>query len=97
MDVSLGQPFNIASYALLTHIIAHCCDLEAEELVYSLGDAHIYLNHVEAMKKQLCRSGYAFPKIFIDEETKDIDSIEYRHLKLRNYCCAPALPMSMAV
>ena len=96
-DMGLGAPFNVASYSLLTHIIAHCCDLEAEELVYSLGDAHIYLNHVEAMQKQLCRAGYNFPMIFIDTETKDVDKIEYKHLKLRNYCCAPAIEMEMAV
>ena len=97
VDVSLGCPFNIASYALLTHMIAHCCDLEAEELVYSLGDAHVYLNHVEPMKQQLMRSGYAFPKIYIDAETRDIDEIGYGHLKLRGYAHGPAIAMDMAV
>lgn len=96
-DTALGTPFNVASYALLTHIIAHCCDLKAAELVLSMGDAHIYSNHVDSIKRQLTRGTFEFPRIIVDADTRDIDEIEYKHLKLRNYACFPPIQMQMAV
>jgi dihydrofolate reductase/thymidylate synthase len=96
-DVALGTPFNIASYALLTHLIAHCCGLKAGELIHTIGDAHIYSNHVEQMQRQIQRQTFPFPRIIIDAETTDIDKIEYKHLKLRGYACHPAIEMKMAV
>lgn len=67
-DAFLGVPFNIASYALLTHILARECNLEVGEYVHTIGDAHIYNNHIEQVKKQLSRSAYASPKLVIDKE-----------------------------
>lgn len=72
-DVGLGVPFNIASYAFLTHILAKHCDLEAGELVHFLGDAHIYEEHVDALKTQLDREPLAFPKIQIAEKKAKIE------------------------
>jgi thymidylate synthase len=68
-DVGLGVPFNIASYAFLTHLLAHHCGLEAEELVHFIGDAHIYVEHADALKTQMEREPFAFPKIrFVDKK-----------------------------
>lgn len=96
-DTGLGASFNIASYALLTHMIAHCCGLKAKELIYTIGDAHIYSNHVEQLKRQLKRTPFTFPKLIVDTETTDIDAITYKDLKLRGYACHPAIAMDMAV
>jgi thymidylate synthase len=86
-DIGLGVPFNIASYSFLTHLLARHCGLEAEEFVHFLGDAHIYTEHVEALKLQLEREPFAFPRIRISEKSRiedyDLEDIvfteEYRH------------------
>ena len=96
-DSALGIPYNIASYALLTHMIAHCCGLKAKELIHTIGDAHIYLNHVEQMKRQVKRAPFQFPKLTIDTDATDIDAITYKDLKLRSYAHHPAIAMEMAV
>ena len=64
-DMGLGVPFNIASYALLTRMIAHCCDLKPGDFIHTIGDAHVYLNHVEPLKIQLERTPKPFPTLEI--------------------------------
>ena len=96
-DMGLGVPFNIASYALLTRLIAHCCNLEAGDLVHTIGDCHIYTTHIEALQQQLQRSPYPFPTLTILDETRQIDNIRYEHLQLCKYKCHPSLKMDLAV
>lgn len=85
VDMFLGMPFDIASYALLTHIIAHLTGLAPKELIVSTGDTHIYLNHLNQVKKQLARSPLTLPTIELSSSIKDIDSIKYEDIKLINY------------
>jgi dihydrofolate reductase/thymidylate synthase len=96
-DMGLGVPFNIASYALLTHLVAHVTGRKAGELVHTLGDAHVYLNHIEPLKEQLKRSPRAFPKIFINSEKTDIDDFTYDDLNVVGYNPMKAVSMKMAV
>lgn len=88
-DVFLGVPFNIASYALLTLMIAQVCDLEAGEFIHTFGDAHIYLNHVEQIELQLNREPRALPQIKINPEVKDIFGFSFDDFKLENYDSHP--------
>lgn len=88
-DVFLGLPFNVASYALLAHMLAQVCRLEVGELIWSGGDVHIYNNHVEQVKEQIRRfdSGevYTLPTIELDKSIDDIDGFDFHHFKLHNY------------
>ncbi len=84
-DVFLGVPFNIASYALLTMMIAQVTDLEVGEFIHTLGDAHIYKNHVEQVKLQLTREEYELPKMIINSSIKDIDKFTYKDFELVDY------------
>lgn len=84
-DMGLGVPFNVASYSLLTHMIAQVCGLKAGEFIYSLGDTHVYKNHVEGLTTQLQRTPNAFPTLHIDPYIKDIDAFTFSHFKLHNY------------
>lgn len=92
-DVGLGVPFNIASYALLTHMVAHCCGLRAKELVYVMGDAHIYKNHVEHLCKQLAREPLEFPTVRLTESVRDIDDFRFGDIELLNYYHHKAIRM----
>jgi thymidylate synthase len=92
-DIGLGVPFNIASYALLTRLIAHVCNLKCGELIHVIGDAHIYLDHVPQMQELLKRAPYPFPKLKIALDTTDIFAIRYTDLQLSNYRSHDALPM----
>lgn len=96
-DMGLGVPFNIASYSLLTHMIAHVCNLKAREFIHVIGDAHIYSTHTSAIQEQLLRSPVEFPKLHIEPSVKDIEALSAVHLTLENYNPAPTIKMSMAV
>lgn len=99
-DMGLGVPFNIASYALLTHLVAHVTGRKAGDLVHTLGDAHVYLNHIEPLKEQLERTPRAFPKLFIDDDAdtpKTIDDFSYQDLHVVGYHPFEKISMKMAV
>jgi dihydrofolate reductase/thymidylate synthase len=96
-DMGLGVPFNIASYALLTRLIAHVCDLKPGEFIHTLGDAHVYLNHVEPLKQQLERVPRPFPKLKIRADKKEVDSFTFDDFELIGYDPYPTIKMDMAV
>jgi len=96
-DLFLGVPFNIASYSLFTHLIAQVCDLDVGEFVHVLGDAHIYLNHVEQVKEQLLREPLPAPQICLNPDIKDIEKFTMDDITLLNYQSHPALLAPMAV
>jgi thymidylate synthase len=96
-DYFLGVPFNIASYSILTHMIAQVCDLKVGEFVHVLGDAHIYLNHVEQVKEQLTRDPLPAPTLWLNPEVKDIIKFTMEDVKLFNYQSHSAIKAPMAV
>jgi len=96
-DMGLGVPFNIASYSLLTRLLAQVCGLQAGEFIHVIGDAHVYKNHVEPLLQQLEREPRPFPKLIIDPSIKDIDAFKFEHFKIENYNPHPPIKMEMAV
>lgn len=96
-DMGLGVPFNIASYALLTYMIAHVTGLKPGDFVHTLGDAHVYSNHVEALKVQIERKPRSFPTLRITKSTDDIDSITMDDFVIEGYKPHPKIAMKMAV
>jgi thymidylate synthase len=96
-DVFLGVPFNIASYALLTQIIAQVTGLEPGEFIHTLGDAHIYLNHIEQCKIQLERKPFPLPVMNINPEVKDIFGFEYNDFELINYQAHPHIKGEISI
>ncbi|KAI6206665.1 Thymidylate synthase [Aphelenchoides besseyi] len=96
-DMGLGVPFNIASYSLLTHMIAHVCGLKAGEFVHTLGDAHIYVNHKDALEEQLTREPRLFPRISFRGDIKTIDDFTADSIVLEGYDPWPMIKMQMAV
>jgi thymidylate synthase len=97
VDVFLGLPFNIASYALFTHMLAHVCNLNAGELVISTGDTHVYNDHIEQVKEQLSRTEYALPKLYLNPDIKDIDKFTMDDIKLVGYQSHGQIKANMAV
>lgn len=96
-DSFLGVPFNIASYALLTMMIAQVCDLEPGEFVHSFGDVHLYNNHIDQAKIQLGRKPYPLPLIKLDPSVKSIFDFKWEHFSLENYVSHPAIKAPIAV
>lgn len=96
-DVFLGVPFNIASYALLTMMIAQVCDLQPGEFIHTIGDAHIYLNHLEQVKLQLTREPRPLPTMKINPTVKDIFSFQYEDFVLENYHPHPHIKGEVSV
>lgn len=96
-DLFLGVPFNIASYALLTHMIAQQTDLQVGEFVWTGGDVHIYQNHLEQVQTQLTRSPYPLPKLKIVRKPNDVFSYKYEDFVIEDYQCHPAIKAEVAV
>jgi thymidylate synthase len=96
-DVFLGVPFNIASYALLTMMIAQVCDLQYGDFVHSFGDVHLYNNHIEQANLQLSRKPFPLPTMKINPVVKDIFAFQYEDFTLENYECHPAIKAPVAV
>ena len=96
-DMFLGVPFNIASYSLLTHMIAHVCDMGVGEFVHVLGDAHIYLDHVEQVKEQLGRELLPLPQLYLNPEITDITRFTMADIRLENYQSHNVIKAKMAV
>jgi len=97
VDVFLGLPFNIASYALLTHMLAQTCDLKVGELIISTGDTHIYKDHINQVNEQLRRETYPQPTLWLNPEIKDIDKFTMDDIKLIDYKSHETIKANMAV
>ncbi|WP_153397738.1 thymidylate synthase [Ornithinicoccus halotolerans] len=96
-DVFLGVPFNIASYALLTHMVAQVTDLAVGEFVHTLGDAHLYLNHLEQADQQLSRTPGPLPTLWLNPEVRHIDAFDLADVEVRDYVAAPSIKAPIAV
>jgi len=96
-DVFLGVPFNIASYALLTHMVAQVCNLHVGEFIHTFGDAHIYLNHRDQIKQQLKREPYPLPTLQINRDVNDIFDFNYDDFSIINYQAHPHIKGQVAV
>ena len=96
-DVFLGVPFNIASYAILTHMVAHVCQLEVGDFVHTLGDAHIYDNHVEQIKLQLTREPFPHPQLHLNTDVNDLFDFTYEDFEVVGYQSHPSIKGNVAV
>ena len=96
-DIFLGVPFNIASYALLTMMMAQVCDLQPGDFVHTLGDAHLYLNHLEQAELQLSREPYPLPTMRLNPAVKSIFDFTFEDFTLENYQCHPHIKAAVAV
>lgn len=96
-DVFLGVPFNIASYALLTHMIAQACDLETGDFVHTFGDAHLYSNHLEQAREQLSREPTSLPQLKINPDIKNIFAFTYGDFEIVNYDPQPGIKAPIAI
>ncbi|MFC5569780.1 thymidylate synthase [Lysobacter yangpyeongensis] len=96
-DIFLGVPFNIASYALLTHMVAQVCDLAVGDFVHTLGDAHLYSNHYEQAREQLTRTPGALPSLRLNPQVRDLFAFGYNDIAIEGYDPAPAIKAPVAV
>ena len=96
-DVFLGVPFNIASYALLTHMVAQVAGLEVGDFVHTLGDAHLYLNHLDQAREQLTREPRALPELWLDPSVTDIDGFGFDQVKVTGYDPHPLIKAPIAI
>ena len=96
-DIFLGVPFNIASYALLTHMVAHVCNLKAGKFVHTFGDAHLYLNHLDQAKLQLSRDVKILPQLKLNSEIKNIFDFKFEDIEITNYESHPSISAPIAV
>ena len=96
-DIFLGVPFNIASYALLTHMVAQVCGLGVKDFVHTLGDAHIYSNHFEQVELQLSRAPKPLPQLVLNPEVRDIEGFRYEDLRIEGYQAHPHIKGKVAV
>ncbi|CRL04633.1 CLUMA_CG017702, isoform A [Clunio marinus] len=96
-DMGLGVPFNIASYALLTYMIAHVTNLKIGDFIHTLGDAHVYLNHIEPLKAQIERVPRPFPQLKIKRQVENIDDFKFEDFEIIGYDPYPTIKMEMAV
>ena len=96
-DLFLGVPFNIASYALLTHMVAQVCELEVGDFVHSFGDVHVYTNHLDQVDEQLTRTPKPLPRLRLDPSIKEIDGFAPNHIELMDYHPDPPLRAPISV
>ena len=96
-DIFLGVPFNIASYALLTHMVAHVCNLKTGKFVHTFGDAHLYLNHLDQAKLQLSRDTKILPQLKLNSEVKNIFDFKFEDIEIINYESHPSISAPIAV
>jgi thymidylate synthase len=96
-DVFLGVPFNIASYSLLTMMMAQVCNLQVGEFIHSFGDTHVYLNHIEQAKTQLLREPFKLPQMKINTNIQSVFDFKYEDFELLNYNCHPTIKAPIAV
>jgi len=96
-DIFIGVPFNIASYALLTHMVAHVTRLKPGEFVHTLGDAHLYSNHIDQTKAQIAREPMPLPRLVIKRDVTDIDSFRFDDFEIVNYQSHPHIAAPVAV
>ena len=96
-DIFLGVPFNIASYAILTHMMAQVSGLEVGDLVHTIGDAHLYNNHLEQTNEQLLRKPFKLSKLWLNPEIKDIDAFGFEDIEIRKYESHPGIKAPISV